>query len=158
MRQRWLVLVAVASLALNLAVVGSFLFLWLRAPAPPPLPLPGIVGRDRERLERMRREYGPCRDSLRERIFRARRALLLLAAEQNPSSAAVDSLLGVVGSAEAGLARLSFEHARRIGSALPPAAREEFFRRLQTRSEPRRGPRWDRRLGRPCPPPEDINP
>ncbi|MEO0074275.1 MAG: hypothetical protein ABIK43_06430 [candidate division WOR-3 bacterium] len=157
MRQRWLVVVAVASLALNLTVVGSFLFFQLREPRPPSVPLPGIGRRELEQLDRMRREYSPRRDSLRDRLFRTRSALLQLAAETSPSMPEVESLLDEIGRIEAELARLSFEHARRIGLELPAAARGEFFRRLQERPDRRGRPRWYRRPP-PCLPSEEINP
>lgn len=166
MNQRWLVVIVIASLALNLAVVGSFLFVRLRAPRfPPPFerPLPGMTGEQLSSLRQLRQEYRPKMDSLRGQAEAARDSLTALAAESSPRPQRVDSLLAAIGRHEMAMNRLAYEHARRIAERLPPGLRAGFFQRLR---EHRRGPGPRPMMCRPRrfgPPPvpepdEDIEP
>ncbi|MBM3314865.1 periplasmic heavy metal sensor [candidate division WOR-3 bacterium] len=166
MRQKWLVVVVVASLALNLAVVASFLFLRLREPGHGRhRPVPGLGPEEVRGLRRLRKEFHPRMDSLRGRALDARTALMRYAGDVNPDPRVIDSLLGEIGRAEAGMNRLAFEHARRIVEQLPPEARDTFLRRLEEHRGRCMIPgRMMRRMHQMNPPPdgeippEDTNP
>ncbi|MEO0085258.1 MAG: hypothetical protein ABIK37_01365 [candidate division WOR-3 bacterium] len=163
MQPRWLVVVVLASLALNVAVVGTYLVerLRMRPPVPPPVLRPEL----RRELAEMRREFQPRLDTLRERALRAREGLMALAMQSKPDMARVNSLLEEISRSETAMNRLAFEHARRISSRLPEAGREAFFRRLRERQLRPCGPMMMRRgMHRPAAPPpeqdfeEDDNP
>lgn len=151
MQPRWLVVVVIASLALNVAVVGTYLFerIRMRPPLPPPMLKPGL----RRELGELRREFQPRLDTLREQAHRAREGLMALAMQSKPDMARVDSLLMEISRSETAMNRLAFEHARRISSRLPEAGREAFFRRLRERQLRPCGSMMRRGLRRPTPSP-----
>lgn len=130
MQPRWLVVVVVASLALNVAVVGTYLFERFRLRPPGP-PLPGMKPAVIRELRELRRDFEPRLDTLREQAHRAREGLMALAMQAKPDMARVDSLLVEISRSETAMNRLAFEHARRISSRLPENGREAFFRRLR---------------------------
>jgi hypothetical protein len=169
MRSKWMLIVVVASLALNAAVVGSYLFMRLREPRPPvpptEPPLPGLAPALLGDLRQLRQEFRPQMDALRERARALRFGLMQAAQQPQPDPRLVDSLLLEVGRVETEVNRLTFEHARRIAERLPPEAREVFFRRLAEHHAGMRPGRMMRRMGRMKPPPpgqeidsDDINP
>lgn len=132
MQPRWLVVVVIASLALNVAVVGTYLFERFRLRPPGP-PLPGMKPAIVSELRELRREFEPRLDSLRGQAHRAREGLMRLALQAKPDMARVDSLLLEISRSETAMNRLAFEHVRRISSRLPENGREAFFRRLRER-------------------------
>ncbi|MBM3322346.1 hypothetical protein FJY69_02545 [candidate division WOR-3 bacterium] len=143
MSGKWLTVALVGSIALNLAVVGSYIFERNRPPMAPPPPdfacgrpeLHGVVRRMRMRME-------PAMDTLREELMATRRGLMELVRRPDPSSEA-ESLLARIGMLEQQLNRLAFEHARQLMESLPPEAQERLLERLETRCGPdgRPGPR-----------------
>lgn len=132
MQPRWLVVVVIASLALNVAVVGTYIFERARLRPPGP-PLRGMRPAVVKELRELRREFQPRLDMLREQAHQAREGLMMLAMQSRPDMARVDSLLIEISRSETAMNRLAFEHARRISSRLPESGREAFFRRLRER-------------------------
>jgi len=130
MHPRWLVVVVIASLALNAAVVSTYLFERFRLRRPGP-PLPGMKPAVVRELRELRREFRPRMDALRGQALQAREGLMHLAMQPEPDPARVESLLLEVSRSETALNRLAFEHARRISARLPEAGRAAFSRRLR---------------------------
>uniref|UniRef100_A0A7C4CDC5 Periplasmic heavy metal sensor n=1 Tax=candidate division WOR-3 bacterium TaxID=2052148 RepID=A0A7C4CDC5_UNCW3 len=156
MQSRWLVVVVVASLALNVAVVGTYLFERSRLRPPGP-PLPGMRPALVRELRELRREFEPRMDTLRERARLAREGLMELALQAKPDMARADSLLAEISRSETAMNRLAFEHARRVGNRLPEGGRAAFLRRLRERQLRPCGMMIRRGLRRPPPPDDDFD-
>ncbi len=152
MSGKWLTVALIGSIALNLAVVGSYIFERARRPVPPPPPdfvcgrpeLHGVVRRMRLRME-------PAMDTLREELMATRRGLMELVRRPDRAGEA-ESLLARIGMLEQQLNRLAFEHARQLMESLPPEAQERLLERLEMRCGPdrqqhRRFKRWPRAPG-----------
>lgn len=165
MRGRWLLVVAVASLALNLAVVGSFAYFRAhpeRRPmgrherhCRPGLPMHRMKPELRRRIERTFRSSGPLMDTLRRGEDSLRAALVreLLGSDCSPTR--IDSLAAESGRRHGRMLALAFRDARSIVESLPESERAKFLDEIHPAM---RGPRPRRRPGPPCddfPPPPD---
>lgn len=148
MSHRWLTVLVAASLALNIAVVAGF---FLLRPRPCQAPVPGMNPRERREVMKMRRQFDPKMDSLRETL-RAKRGELYRLAADSASPAEADSLLQAIGDIRVEMNRLAYEHMRVLMAKLSPKQREEFLRRLQ--SGPQSWHSGSRGPGRGCPPPQ----
>lgn len=156
MRGRWMMVVAVASLVLNVMVVGSFLFLRFRRPPRPPFHRMGpglrqradcIYAESRPEAERLMRENERLRAMLAEEILR-----------KDSDERRLDSLSNEVGRIHGQMTALAYRNARRVVSLLPEPERRRFVEDLQ-RPGPGLGPRWRRHRFNcpPGPPPDDGN-
>ena len=154
MQNRWLVAGLVASIALNLAVVGFYIY--ERAALRPRPPLPPFAGPMHGPMHRMRMRMEPRMDSLGRELMAARVGLMAMVREGRTDSVRAESLFARIGGIEQQMNRLAFENARQLLESLPPEARQRFIERLEKRGGPgsRPGPRhWRRGRG-----PDDAEP
>ncbi|MFO7651197.1 MAG: hypothetical protein R6X13_07675 [bacterium] len=159
MTSRWLVVLVVASLALNVAVVAGFFVARGRGPGCPP-PMFGMKPGDVREIAAMRERFDPKMDTLRQQLNAARGGLYRLAAD-SASPVEAESLLQVIGDIRIEMNRLAYQHMRQVMAKLSPEHRAEFLRRLEQgpgswHDGPdyrKRGHRRPRRIGRDCPPP-----
>jgi hypothetical protein len=129
MTNRWLIVVVVASLALNVAVVGGFVLFRTRRPSGPP-PVPGLSKREMREVRRMRDKFDPRLDSLRHQLNAARSELFRLAAD-SATPAEAESLLQTIGTIRVDMNRLAYENLREMLSKLSAEGREQVLRRLE---------------------------
>jgi hypothetical protein len=152
MRGRWFAAIAVASLALNVVVLGVYLYQVRLGPRRPRLPHMKRV--DRERLKRMHREAQPGFESLMFRAESLNAVLLGRVSDPGVTREGVESLCREVGRYHGAMRERMFWQVRRELESLPPDMRAAYLEMLR----PGRGMRMMRRMGRhPCPPP-DIGP
>ena len=145
MQNRWLFAALIASIALNVGVVGFYIY-ERASMAPPPPPLPGMGPAGREHMRRMRTMFEPRMDSLREELMSTRLGLMKLVREPQVEQNKADSLLREIGRIEQQMNRLAFENARRLVDSLPPDMRQRFFERLEQGGGPGGRP-WSHRRG-----------
>jgi hypothetical protein len=158
MRGRWLLIVALASLGLNAAVVGSFIY--FRAHPEhrplgrherhrrPGLPFRRLNPEQRRRVERTFRSSGPFMDTLRQSEDSLRAALVQELLRPDYSPARVESLAAEAGRLHGRMLARAFRDARSVVESLPEAERERFIREIRPEL---RGPGPRRRPGPGCP-------
>jgi hypothetical protein len=169
MRGKWLVVVVVASLALNLAVVGAYFY--RQRHRSPGEHRPSVAGLNREARQRVKEVFGKSLPEM-QRIGQERKrihaALLDEALKPELNQARVDSLADELGRLHAQAARILCQDAHAVAATLPAGSRERFFQN-QGLFGPRHG-RGMKRHGHgfrdsgpmppeeepPMPPPEDI--
>jgi hypothetical protein len=127
MRGRWLAVIAVASLILNLAVVGSFVFLRVRHPMGARHPLRGFRPEMRRVADSVLVQARPQMDSLMQANERLRAALADEIAGTELDERRFDSLCSEVGVLHGRMTALAYRNARRIAAALPEAERKQFI-------------------------------
>jgi uncharacterized membrane protein len=151
MRGRWLAVIAVASLILNVAVVGSFVFLRVRHPLGPRHPLRGFRPAMRHVADSLLRESRPEMERLMIEGERLRAEMSEEIVRPDYDERRLDSLCQEAGRLHGRMTALAYRNARRIAAALPEAERRRFLENMRHRNGPRM-----RRGGRgpaPCCPP-----
>lgn len=128
MKNRWLYVILAISLALNLAVLGSFAWLRMKRLSRRTRLLRQIRQLAPHRVEPLLDLYHLQMDSLRLEYWRARNRLARLALEENPESAEVERTLKTIGEIHEQMNRLVYETGRQTGMILPPAHRERLRR------------------------------
>jgi hypothetical protein len=131
MRGRWLAVVAVASLILNVAVVGSFVFLRVRHPLGPRHPLRGFRPEMRHVADSVLAQSRPQMESLMQLREQLRSALADEIAKNEVDERRLDSLCTEVGILHGRMTTLAYRNARRIAAALPEAERRQFIANLR---------------------------
>lgn len=165
MKNRWLVVVLAASVALNAAAIGAFAYHRYSKQSRRAL-LRDLKGRSKGRLKELFKEREPQMDSLRRVYSDVRRELGELAFSKNPDSLKVDSLLDIIGATHREMSRQVLETTRAVESLHPAEGRKKFRRRLMKvwegpdrRRHGRGGSRRGRRMPRPErlpePPPDE---
>ncbi len=128
MKNRWLYIVLMVSLALNLTVIGAFAYrryqvkqkrlgvfrrLKMMAPA---------------RMDPLLTEHQRLMDSLRLEYWQARQKLARLIFEEKPETVAVEQALRAIGEIHKEMNLLVYETARKTGMVLPLEQRERLRR------------------------------
>jgi len=127
MRNTWLVIVAVASLVLNLAVVGAYLY-HQRGPRPPRPPLAGLRREMHQQARDVFRKSWPEMQRLGEERARLQTELLQELTGPDVNQARVDSLADALGRLHAQSVRIISRDARAVVELLPAEQREQFLR------------------------------
>ena len=138
MRGRWLAVIAVASLALNVAVVGAYVYRTTR-PHRQHSRFQGVRRATRDSIGSAMREVAPDIERLSGERDRLRAAVLELVAKPELDEQKLDSLCGEQGRVGAEMGELVFRNMHRVVQMLPPAERERFLRQAGPRMM--RGPR-----------------
>jgi len=156
MRNTWLTIVAVASLVLNLAVVGAYLFQQRTGPRPPRPPLAGLRREMHQQAREVFRKSWPEMQRLTEERERLQTELMQEVMKPEPSQDRVDSLADALGRLHAQNTRIVARDARAVVSQLPPDQREQFLRNFGPFGGGRHGRRAMRMMRRHgmAPPPE----
>jgi hypothetical protein len=147
MSNRWLVAAVVASLALNVAVVGSYA--WSRLHRPPGPRLPGVRAEMRERMHHVFQESRPEVERLMQQNERIRDAMAQEVWCPQLDERRLDSLARESGRIHGLMTLIAYHNARRAAELLPEPERRQFIERISRQGRP--GPRG---RGRPGPPPE----
>lgn len=151
MRNRWLVVVVVASLCLNVAVVGTYVFRRARRDRPRRFPSCGLTSEAREKMRKARDAAMP---EFTELVGRAESTDSVLWAEMGreaPDSARVESLCQELGQMHGRMRANVFRQMHRELQLMPAEARVEYLKHMMrmrpglplggrhARGEPRRG-------------------
>jgi hypothetical protein len=127
MRGRWLALVAVASLALNVAVVGTYVYRTAR-PHGQHSRFRGVKRVLRDSIGKAMREAAPEVESLSGERDRLHAAIMELVAKPELDEPKLDSLCREQGRLAAELSMLVSRNMHRVVQMLPPEQRERFMR------------------------------
>jgi len=162
MRARWLVLIVVASLALNVAVVGSYVFFQLRGHEGRPEQFRHLRPELRGQVERVMRESGPEMERLMGQEDSVRMAMADELERPQVDERRLDSLARESGRVHSQMALLAYHNARRIVEMLPADERGRFLRNMRhgmgrrmRRMMHGRGPAGPPGQDTPMPPPDD---
>jgi Spy/CpxP family protein refolding chaperone len=127
MRGRWLALVAVASLALNVAVVGTYIYRTTR-PRGQHSRFRGVKRALRDSIGKVMREATPDVERLSGERDRLHAAVMELVAKPELDEQKLDSLCREQGRVAAELGTHMFRSMHRVVQMLPPEQRERFLR------------------------------
>ena len=127
MRGRWLALIAVASLVLNVAVVGTYIYRTTRRHEERSR-FHGIRSGLRDSIGGVMRQAAPEIESLSGERDRLHAAVMELVAKPELDEQKLDSLCREQGRIAAELGGLVFRNMHRVVQMLPPAEREQFLR------------------------------
>lgn len=171
MRSRWIVVVVVASLGLNAAVVGAYFLRRARFGHPRRFPARCLTAEARERIRKTREAAMPEFDAEAEKVRTTDSLLWNEMRADKPDSARVESLCRELGETHGRMRAVVFRQMHRELQLMPAAARTEYLNRMMTMrpslGRPGRGIRPRMRRGQkmphyeeavpgqpPCPPPE----
>lgn len=162
MRARWMVLIVVASLALNVAVVGSYVFFQVRGRQMPPPQFRHLKPELRGQVERVMRGSAPEMERLMGEDDAVRSAMADELERPQIDERRLDSLARESGRVHAQMALLAYRNARRIVEMLPEDERGRFIRNMRHGMGRRmhrmmrgRGPSGPPGQDLPMPPPDD---
>jgi uncharacterized iron-regulated membrane protein len=130
MRSRWMVVVAVASLCLNVAVVGTYLFHRARHDRPRRFPARWLTAEARERIRQTREAAMPEFAAEAERVRTTDSLLWQEMRAENPDSARVESLCQVLGEIHGRMRAMVFRQLHRELQLMPAVARAEYLRHM----------------------------
>ena len=161
MRSRWLVVVVVASLCLNVAVVGTYFF--RRARRDRSHRLHGLTAEARERMRKVREAAMPEFSSLVGRVESTDSLLWAEMRRETPDSARVESLCQELGQIHGRMRAMVCRQMHRELQLMPAEARAEYLKHMMRMRPGFGGPgrgmgRHDRRGPRMSPPPEGEPP
>jgi hypothetical protein len=159
MRSRWLAVIVVASLCLNVAVVGAYLFHRVRHNRPHRPFGRGLTKQMREKMRRVREAAMPEFSALVGRVESTDSILWAEMRGEAPDSARVESLCQELGQLHGKMRAMVFRQMHRELSMMPAAERNEYLQQMM-RMRPRgqRG-RMGRMMGRgPGGPPPGLEP
>ncbi|MCX6842557.1 MAG: hypothetical protein NTX53_09790 [candidate division WOR-3 bacterium] len=157
MRGRWLAVIAVASLALNVAVVGTYVYRTTK-PHRQHSRFEGVRRATRDSIGNVMHEVAPDIERLSGERDRLRAAVLEIVAKPELDEQKLDSLCREQGRISTEMSGLVFRNMHRVVQMLPPTERERFLR--QAGPHMMRGPhtrgsgRTGRQHGGPEPPRE----
>jgi len=130
MRNRWLVVVVVASLCLNVAVVGTYFLRKVRHDRLRRFPMRGLTSEVREKLRRAREAAMPEFAALAEKVESTDSLLWFEMRRESPDSVRVESLCQELGLAHGKMRAMVFRQMHRELQMIPVAAREEYLRNM----------------------------
>jgi hypothetical protein len=139
MRNRWLVVVVVASLCLNVAAVGTYFLHRLRHGGFRRFPARGLTPEVRERLRKARAEALPEFAALAEKVEATDSLLWTEMRNDSPDSVRVESLCQELGQTHGRMRAMVFRQMHRELQLMPPAARVEYLQNMM-RMRPGFGP------------------
>lgn len=130
MRGRWLLVIAVASLCLNVAVIGTFLVHRVRRARLRRFPAHGLAPEVREKLRRARETAVPEFAALADKVQDDDSLLWVEMAKANPDSLRVDSLSSEVGRFHGRMRAMVFWQMHRELQLMPAEARTEYLQHM----------------------------
>jgi len=132
MRNRWLVVVVIASLCLNVAVVGAYFLRRVRHDHPRRFPLRGLTAEVREKMRKAREAAMPEFSALVARVDSTDSLLWAEMRSEGPDSARVDSFCQELGRVHGRMRAMVFWQMRRELQMMPAAARAEYLNHMMT--------------------------
>jgi hypothetical protein len=166
MRNRWPVVVVVASLCLNVALVGTYVFRRARSVRPRRFNARGFTSEVRERLRHAREASMPEFSALVDSVESTDSILWAEMRRESPDSARVESLCRELGQLHGRMRAGVFRQMHRELQLMPEEARAQYLKHMMKMKPGFDGPRGrkGRRSGRhagphrceptPCVPPE----
>jgi hypothetical protein len=127
MRGRWLAIVAIASLALNVAVVGSFVFINVRRHQRPHPRIPGFGPEIPPEVRAVFEDARPRMDSLRALIDRVGEEMRAEEELNTPDETRIDSLCREAGRLHGLMMMTAHQSIRRVVQMMPEGKRHEFI-------------------------------
>ena len=158
MRSRWLVLIVVASLCLNVAVVGAYFFRRARHDRQRRFPLRGLTSEAREKMRKAREAAMPEFSALVDRAQSADSLLWTEMRGESPDSARVESLCQDLGRIHGSMRAMVFRQMHRELQLMPAEARAEYLQHMMMMpgfGGPGRGMGRHQRGGRGMHPPQE---
>lgn len=146
MRNRWLVVIVVASLCLNLAVVGTYIFRRARRDRPRRFPGRRLTAETRDRLRRTREAAMPGFLAAAEEVQSTDSLLWAEMRREYPDSARVESLCQELGRIHGTMRAMVFRQMHRELQLMPEEAREQYLKHMMRMRPGSGGPR--RHMGR----------
>ena len=128
MRSRWLALIVVASLCLNVAVVGTYFF--RRARRDRSHRLHGLTAEARERMRKVREAAMPEFSSIVGRVESTDSLLWAEMRRESPDSARVESLCQELGQTHGRMRAMVFRQMHRELQLMPGAARAGYLNHM----------------------------
>ncbi|MBN2465437.1 hypothetical protein JXD38_07415 [candidate division WOR-3 bacterium] len=132
MRNRWLLVIAVASLCLNVAVVGTYFLRRTRLGHPRRFPARHLTAEARERIRKTREAALPEFTAEAERVRTTDSLLWSEMQAERPDSARVESLCRELGEIHGRMRAMVFRQMHRELQLMPVAARTEYLHRMMT--------------------------
>jgi hypothetical protein len=139
MRSRWLMVIVVASLCLNVAVVGTYFLRRVRHDRLRRFPMRGLTSEVREKLRQAREAAMPEFAALAEKVESTDSLLWAEMRNDSPDSARVESLCQELGQTHGRMRAMVFRQMHRELQMMPVAAREEYLGNMM-RMRPGFGP------------------
>jgi len=130
MRNRWLVVIVVASLCLNAAVVGTYVFRRARHDRPHRLRVRGLTRDMRERMRKAREAAMPEFSALVGRAESTDSLLWFELRSERPDSARVESLCQELGKMHGAMRAMVFRQMHRELLLMPGDARADYLRHM----------------------------
>jgi len=130
MRSRWLVLIVVASLCLNVAVVGAYFFRRARHDRQRRFPLRGLASEVREKMRKAREAAMPEFAALAERVESTDSLLWVEMRRDPPDSVRVESLCQELGQTHGRMRAMVFRQMHRELQLMPGAARAGYLNHM----------------------------
>jgi hypothetical protein len=141
MRNRWLVVFVVASLCLNVAVVGTYFFRRARHNRPRRFPMRGLSSEARENMRKARDAAMPEFAALAGRAESTDSLLWVEIRRENPDSARVESLCQELGQFHGRMRALVFRQMHHELQMMPAAQRQEYLQQMMRMRPGLGGPR-----------------
>jgi len=141
MRSRWLVIVVVASLCLNLAVVGTYFFRRARRDRPHRFPARRLAAEVRERLRQAREAAMPEFAAEADRVEATDSLLWVEMRKDGPDSARVESLCRELGQMHGRMRAMVFRQMHRELQMMPAGDRAEYLDHMMSMRPGFGGPR-----------------
>ena len=130
MRSRWLIVVVVASLCLNVAVVGTYIFRRARHDRPRRFPMRGLTSEARENMRKAREAAMPEFSVMVDRVESTDSLLWVEMRRESPDSVQVESLCQELGRIHGSMRAMVFRQMHRELQLMPPAARAEYLKHM----------------------------
>lgn len=131
MRNRWLMVIVVASLCLNVAVVGAYFFRRARHDRQRRFPMRGLTSEAREKMRKAREAAMPEFAALAEKEHMDDSLLWAEMARDNPDTLRVDSLSSDLGQFHGKMRAMVFWQMHRELQMMPAAARAEYLNHMK---------------------------
>jgi len=141
MRNRWLVVVVIASLCLNMAVVGTYIFRRSRHDRPRRFPMRGLSFESREKMRKTREAAMPEFSALVDRVESTDSVLWAEMRHESPDSARVESLCHELGQTHGRMRAMVFRQMHRELQLMPADARAEYMKNMMRMRAGFGGPR-----------------
>jgi len=132
MRSRWMVVIVIASLCLNLAVVGTYFFRRARRDRPHRFPARRLAAEVRERLRQAREAAMPEFAAEADKVESTDSLLWVEMGRESPDSVRVESLCQELGRIHGTMRAMVFRQMHRELAMLPDGDRAEYLTHMKT--------------------------
>ena len=130
MRSRWMVVIVIASLCLNLAVVGTYFFRRARRDRPHRFPARRLAAEVRERLRQAREAAMPEFAAEADKVESTDSLLWIEMGKESPDSVRVESLCQELGRIHGTMRAMVFRQMHRELQLMPTEARAGYLKHM----------------------------